>query len=218
MSWCDKRERLWTERGRVILGIRKKLFTIRVVRHWHGLPREWHRYHNPGSVHNQAGCGFEQPSLPQCKDLKITIVCLKLRRPEGTCCRKATTAGTLDKHRGEFAAGRHSLHYSRWGLVSTSGQNIWRTVANWGKISNCSYIYHPKFWDKEHLQPSTTNNNQSSPRLLSGVFHQTTVYDPQSQNSLLQKRHPGDIFARISATLTFWSESKQTGGLEIGDL
>ena len=47
--------------GRFRLDIRKKFFTMGVVKHWNRLPRD--AVNAPGSVQGQVGWGFEQPDL-----------------------------------------------------------------------------------------------------------------------------------------------------------
>jgi len=50
------------EEGRVRLSIRKKFFTVSVVRHWNRLPRDC-ECPLPGSFQGQDGWGSEQPGL-----------------------------------------------------------------------------------------------------------------------------------------------------------
>jgi len=42
---------------------RKKFFTVRVVKHWHWLPRELVDAPFPGNIQGQVGWGSEQPGL-----------------------------------------------------------------------------------------------------------------------------------------------------------
>jgi len=51
------------EEGRFRLDIGKKLFTVRMVRHWNRLPSKTVHALLPGSTQGQAGRGFEQPGL-----------------------------------------------------------------------------------------------------------------------------------------------------------
>jgi len=50
------------EEGKFSLDIRKKVFTVRAVRHWNRLPRDCECL-PPGGIQGQAGWGCEQPGL-----------------------------------------------------------------------------------------------------------------------------------------------------------
>jgi len=45
------------------LDIKKNFFMVKVLKHWHRLPREGDRCAIPGNMHSQTGRGSEQPDL-----------------------------------------------------------------------------------------------------------------------------------------------------------
>jgi len=49
--------------GRVMVGIRKHFFALRVVMHWHRLPREVMELTNPGGVQGKDRCHTERRVL-----------------------------------------------------------------------------------------------------------------------------------------------------------